>query len=213
MYVPVHFEETRLSVQHDLVEAHPLALLITSDENGPLANLVPVLLDRTASEKGTLKLHLARANPQWKQLAAGDACLVVFQGVDAYVTPGWYETKRETGKVVPTWNYTTVQVRGRATVHEDAQWLKDQVSVLTGVHEAGQAKPWGVNDAPDDFIASQLRAIVGVEIEITDITGKWKVSQNRNAADAAGVVEGLRESDDAEKRRMADLVEKARKPV
>ena len=213
MYVPVHFEETRLSVQHDLIEAHPLALLITSNENGPLANLVPVLRDRTASAKGTLKLHLARANPQWKHLAAGDPCLVVFQGVDAYVTPGWYETKRETGKVVPTWNYATVQVRGRATVHEDAHWLKDQVSALTGVHEAGQAKPWGVTDAPDDFITSQLRAIVGVEIEITDITGKWKVSQNRNAADAAGVVEGLRESSDAEKHEMADLVEKARKPV
>ena len=134
----------------------------------------------------------------------------MFQGVDAYVTPGWYETKRETGKVVPTWNYATVQVRGRATVHEDADWLKDQVSTLTGVHEAEQAKPWGVTDAPDDFIASQLRAIVGVEIEITDITGKWKVSQNRNAADAAGVVEGLRASGDAKKHEMADLVEKAR---
>jgi len=209
MYVPVHFEETRLSVLHDLIEAHPLALLITSDENGPRANLVPVLLDRAASEKGTLKLHLARANPQWKHLAKGDPCLFVFQGVDAYVTPGWYETKRETGKVVPTWNYVTVQVRGRATVHEGAEWLKDQVSALTDVHEAGQTKPWGVDDAPDDFIASQLRAIVGVEIEITDITGKWKVSQNRNEADAAGVVDGLRASDDPEKQGMADLVEKA----
>ena len=213
VYNPVHFEETRLNVQHDLIEAHPLALMITSNEEGPTANLVPVLLDRTASPKGTIRLHLARANPQWKALMAGDPLLLVFQGVDAYVSPGWYETKKETGKVVPTWNYATVQVRGRATVFESAPWLHAQVSALTGNHEAGEAHPWAVTDAPDDFIAAQLRAIVGVEIEITEIVGKWKVSQNRNDVDARGVVEGLSASGEPEKREMAVLVEKARKPV
>lgn len=199
MYQPPHFQETRQDVLHGLIRAHPLGLLISNGAEGPVANAIPFLLDAPslrnaeAPPNGRLRAHLARANPQWRLLADNPASpvLVVFQGTDAYVTPSWYETKRETGKVVPTWNYATVQVRGAVRVIEDQDWLARQISELTVTQEAARKAPWAVTDAPASFIQSQIKGIVGLEIEITDMQGKWKVSQNRPIADRSGVAEGL----------------------
>nr|WP_316651266.1 FMN-binding negative transcriptional regulator [uncultured Gellertiella sp.] len=205
MYQPPHFRQDDLDLQHALIRAHPLALVITAGQSGILANPVPVHLDAGASEKGTLRLHVARANPQWQEIEAGADLLLVFEGPDAYVTPSFYQTKRDTGKVVPTWNYVMVQVRGRATVHQDADWLQRQITALTEGQENGRPDPWAVSDAPHDFIAMQMRAIIGVEVEITEITGKWKVSQNRPEADRQGVVAGYEAAGNAE---MAGLVKR-----
>jgi transcriptional regulator len=161
------------------------------------ANPIPCLVDSELSEKGTLRAHLARANPQLQELAVVEECLVIFQGPQQYITPSWYETKRETGKVVPTWNYITVHAWGPPRVIDDAAWLRQQVGELTASREDRRAEPWAVSDAPDDFIAAQLKAIVGLEIPIARIEGKWKVSQNRPAADRAGVIAGLQNEGDA----------------
>jgi transcriptional regulator len=203
MYQPPHFREDRLEVQHGLVRAHPLGILVTAGAGGLMANHVPFTLDAGASGLGTLRCHLARANPQWRDLAAGAEALVVFQGPQAYVTPSWYETKRETHKVVPTWNYAVVHAWGAPVVIEDAEWLAAQIEALTRRHEAGRAEPWAVSDAPEPFVAAQIRGIVGVEIPIARIEGKWKVSQNRPAADRAGVATGFSQSEPD----MAALVE------
>ncbi|MEQ1408477.1 FMN-binding negative transcriptional regulator [Neorhizobium sp. Rsf11] len=193
MYQPPHFREEDLGTQHALIRAHSLGLLITSGNSGLIANPVPFHLDADASAKGTLRLHLARANGQWKDIRDGAPVLAVFQGADSYVTPSWYQTKRETGKVVPTWNYAIVQARGPARVMEDADWLLAQINAMTNQHEGKRALPWSIGDAPEDFIRAQLKGIVGVEIEIAEIEGKWKVSQNRPVTDRKGVAAGLDE--------------------
>jgi transcriptional regulator len=179
MYQPPHFREDRIEVQHALIRAHPLGLLVSAGPGGLMANPVPFILHAGNTERGTLHCHLSRANPQWRELGATDECLVAFQGPQEYITPSWYATKRETGKVVPTWNYVTVYVWGTPRVIEDADWLRRNVEALTRTHESARAAPWQVNDAPPEFVAAQLRGIVGVEIEIARIEGKWKVSQNR----------------------------------
>ncbi len=194
MYQPPHFREDRLEVQHDLIRAHPLGLVVTAGPGGLMANAIPFLVDPGSSEKGTLRGHFARANPQWRELAAVAECLVVFQGPQAYITPSWYATKRATGKVVPTWHYVTVHVWGRPTVFDEASWLRRQIDDLTRSRETARAAPWHVSDAPEDFIAAQANGIVGVEIAIARIEGKWKVSQNRPIEDREGVVAGLREA-------------------
>jgi transcriptional regulator len=211
MYQPPAFREDRIEVQHALIRAHPLGLLITAGLGGLIANPFPFLIDSKASEGdvseagasegggpgsdlGTLRLHMARANPQWRELEAVEECLVVFQGPQDYVTPSWYATKRETGKVVPTWNYATVHAWGRPRVMNDDAWLRRQIEDLTGSRESRRAEPWQVNDAPENFIAAQMRGIVGVEISILRIEGKWKMSQNRPEADRAGVIAGFREA-------------------
>lgn len=204
MYQPPHFREQRIAVQHALIRNHPLGHLITAGPGGLMANPAPFTLYEAEGERGTLRVHLARANPQWRELAAVAECLIVFQGPQEYVTPSWYATKAETGKVVPTWNYATVQVRARPRVIEDAAWLRRQVDDLTELAEGRRTAPWRVDDAPADFVASQLKGIIGIELPIVAIEGKWKVSQNRNPADRAGVVEGLR---DERREAMAGLVE------
>jgi transcriptional regulator len=209
MYQPPHFIETRLDVLHALIRAHPLGLLISNGtEAGITANAVPFLLDAEIAPNGRLRAHMAKANGQWRQIAENpDAqVLVVFQGVDTYVTPSWYETKRETGKVVPTWNYAMVQVRGRARVIDDTSWIAGQVSELTATHEGGRPEPWAVTDAPESYVQSQLKGIIGFEIEIAEISGKWKVSQNRPVADRVGVAGGLDAEDSAQAGEMAKLV-------
>jgi transcriptional regulator len=193
MYQPPAFREDRIEVQHDLIRTYPLGLLITAGPGGLMANSIPFLVEPGASEKGTLRGHLARANPQWRELAAAAECLVVFQGPQEYITPSWYATKRETGKVVPTWNYVTVHAWGRPSVTEAEDWLRRQIADLTRSRELARATPWDVADAPESFIAAQAKGIVGLEIAIARIEGKWKVSQNRPEADRAGVVAGLRE--------------------
>lgn len=193
MYQTPLFREDRLEVQHALIRSHPLGLLVTAGPGGLLANLIPFLIDAEASERGTLLAHLARANPQWRDLAAVEECLVVFQGPQDYVTPAWYATKRETGKVVPTWNYVTVHAWGRPRVIDDELWLRRQINALTRSREDVRQVPWQVSDAPESFIAGQVKGIIGVEIPITRIEGKWKMSQNRPEADRRGVVAGFRE--------------------
>ena len=192
MYQPPHFREDRRDVQHALIKTHSLGLLITAGPGGLQANFIPFLIDAKATDNGTLRAHLARANPQLRELAAVEECLVVFQGPQAYVSPSHYPTKRETGKVVPTWNYITVQAWGRPRVMDDAAWIASQIDDLTRHKEADRAAPWAVADAPGAFLASQIKGIVGLEIPVSRIERKWKVSQNRVAADAAGVAEGLR---------------------
>jgi transcriptional regulator len=190
MYLPAHFEETRVEVLHRLVRSHPLGLLITDGDAGLQANSVPFLVDPEPAPLGTLRAHVARANPVWRDAHEREV-LVVFQGPQAYVSPGWYPSKAEHGKVVPTWNYVMVQGRGRLRAVEDAAWLRSFVTRLSETHEATQARPWQIADAPPDFIEATLRAIVGIEIELSALTGKWKVSQNRSAADRAGTAAGL----------------------
>jgi transcriptional regulator len=205
MYQPTHFREDRFEVQHELIQQHPLGLLITAGPSGLMANPIPFLLEATASERGTLRAHLARANPQLQELAAVQECLIVFQGVQEYITPSWYATKQETGKVVPTWNYATVHVWGSPRVIDDAQWVSQQINELTHSQEQQRSAPWEVSDAPSLFIAGQLKGIVGLEIEIARTEGKWKVSQNRPEKDRRGVFDGLREQGEAAEG-MAQLV-------
>jgi transcriptional regulator len=205
LYEPPLHRNENLAELHALIRDRVFGLLISNGAEGLVANSVPFVLDSAASRLGTLKVHIARANSQWRDLQAAPDVLVVFQGVDHYITPSWYETKRETGKVVPTWNYTMVQAKGRARVMDDA-WLAQQIEELTLALEQRREKPWAVGDAPADFIAMQRRAIVGIEIEILDIRGKWKTSQNRNATDRAGVVSGLDALGDEESRAMAEIV-------
>jgi transcriptional regulator len=173
-----------------------------------MANLVPFLLDDRGGELGVARAHMARGNNQWDDLAGGAECMVVFQGPQAYVSPSWYATKQETGKVVPTWNYATVHIWGRPQVVDDDAWLRGQIGAITDQQESDRLAPWRVEDAPAPFIATQMRGIVGLELPINRIEGKWKVSQNRNDADRLGVAHGLREPGmDGEA--MAALVEAA----
>lgn len=206
MYLPPHFEETRPEVLHQLLRSHPLGLLVTLGPAGMEANAAPFLFDPERGPHGTLRAHVARANPVWREARTDVDSLVVFQGPQAYVSPGWYASKAETGKVVPTWNYVLATARGRLRVIDDAEWVHRLVSELTDRHEASREAPWKVSDAPTDYVAGLLRAIVGIEIELTALTGKWKVSQNRSAADRAGVVEGLTEVGGAEAAAMAEQV-------
>jgi len=191
MYCPSRFRETRPDVLQRLVADHPLATLITAGRQGLLANLIPFSF-QPGGEHGTLRAHLARANPQAEALREAAEVLVLFQGPAAYVTPAWYPSRAQHGKVVPTWNYVMVQARGKPRVVDDAAWLHAQVDALTRQQESRRLHPWQVADAPPDFIAAQLGAIFGLEIPIAAIEGKWKLSQNRQPADREGVRQGLK---------------------
>jgi transcriptional regulator len=205
MYVPAHFAASDAAVA-ELLTGHGAADLITVTERGLLATLLPFIHDPGAGAHGALLGHLARNNDQWKTPALGEA-LVIVRGPDAYISPAWYPSKAEHGRVVPTWNYVTAHVYGRLVVHDDPGWVEDIVRRLTGKHEAGRARPWSVDDAPPRYVAGQLRAIVGVEVEISRIEAKAKLSQNRPQADIDGVLAGLRARGDD---RSADAVQEAR---
>jgi len=202
MYVPAHFAPDDQAVR-ELLARPGAADLITATEEGLVATMLPFVYDADA---GRLRGHLARNNDQWRRPVLGEA-LVIVRGPDAYVSPSWYPSKAEHGRVVPTWNYVTAHVYGRLVVHDEAVWVERLVRDLTERHEAGRADPWSVDDAPPRFLAGQLRAIVGVELEITRIEAKFKLSQNRPAADIDGVIEGLTESGQD---RTADAVRRAR---
>ena len=208
MYLPSHFAETRAEVLRELIRSHPLGTLITFGADGLNANHIPFEFDPHPAPVGTLRAHVARANPVWREFSREVEPLVIFQGPQIYITPSWYQTKKETGKVVPTFNYIMVHAYGTMRIFEDADWLRKFVGGLTDRFEATRTQPWAVSDAPEDFIAMQLRAIVGIEIQLTRLIGKWKTSQNRPAADQKGVVAGLRESDDAVAQAMAAAVER-----
>lgn len=208
MYVPGAFREHRLELMHGLIRSHPLGMLITSGPSGLLASPIPFLIYAQDGERGTLRAHLARANPHAKELRGGLECLVVFQAEQGYVTPSWYPSKAATHQAVPTWNYATVQARGKATPIEDAAWLRRQLDDLTNFHEHGRMRPWAIRDAPADYIATQMKAIVGIEIPIANIEGKWKMSQNKDDADRVGIVDGLRaDADRHQNLPLAELVE------
>ena len=203
MYCLSLFREDRLEVLHALIRRHPLGLLISHGSSGLLANLLPFELKTADSERGVLHAHMARANPQWGELD-GQTALVVFRGPDAYVSPSFYATKKETGKVVPTWNYVMVQVRGTVKVRDDSDWLTGQLRALTTGREATRAQPWAVTDAPPEYIDAQKRLIVGIEIEIATLEGKWKVSQNQPEANRHSVIAGFAANEATHE--MAELV-------
>jgi len=206
LYVPTHFEESRPDVLHKLIRDHSLAALVTLGPLGLNANHIPFELDPEPAPLGTLRGHVARGNPVWRDFSRDVDALAIFQGPQAYISPAWYRTKRETGKVVPTYNYAVVHAYGPMRIIEDRAWLRGLVERLTNRHEAGRPEPWKVTDAPDDFVEQMLGGIVGIEIPLTRLLGKWKVSQNRPAADREGVVKALRELDDSGARAMAGPV-------
>ena len=191
MYVPRHFAETRVDVLHDLIRRHPLGTLVVAGAAGMEATHIPFEIDAQPAPFGTLRCHVARANPIWQQIAADRPVLVVFLGEQSYVSPSWYASKQENGKVVPTWNYAAVHACGTAKVLHDAAWLRQMVEDLTNRYEQGRIDPWHVSDAPAEYVEKLLGAIVGIEIPVTQLTGKWKMSQNRPVADRQGVVAGL----------------------
>ena len=191
MYVPSHFAESRIDVLHDLIRTHPFGALVVLVSDGLEANHIPFEIDPEPSPFGTLRGHVARANPVWRDFSSQVDALVMFQGAHAYISPAWYATKKEHGKVVPTWNYAVVHAHGPLRVIDDRKWLREFVGKLTDRHEAPRSDPWKVTDAPADFIDTMVAAIVGIEIPIAKLAGKWKVSQNRPAQDRAGVIEGL----------------------
>lgn len=211
MYTPSHFEETRTDILHGLMTAHPLGTLVTLASTGLDANHIPFEIVPEAGPLGTMRAHVARANPVWQDFSPEHDVLVIFQGPQAYITPTWYvETKPANGKVVPTWNYCVVHAHGPLRVFDDREWLRSQITRLVQRHESSHPKPWHVDDAPADFIEKQLAAIVGIEIPITRLAGKWKVSQNRSDADRAGIVAGLANGGSPEAQAMAKLVNERR---
>jgi transcriptional regulator len=206
MYAPSHFDERRPQLLHRLMEQYPLATLVAVTARGTEANHIPLIFEPQDGKLGLLKGHIARANSLWRDVNAGSEVLAVFQGASHYISPNWYPSKREHGKVVPTWNYTVVHARGRICWIHDAAWLRVLVEGLTDRQEQRYASRWQLGDAPPDYIEQMLTAIVGFEIELGSLTGKWKLSQNRNAADRAGVVSSLASFTDAPAREMAALV-------
>lgn len=206
MYVPAHFEETRGEVLHGLMRTHPLAALVVPGGVELAVSHIPLLFDPAPGPHGTLRGHVARANPLWQQLGGPQPCLAIFQGPQAYVTPSWYPSKHAHGKAVPTWNYAVVHAHGPARAIEDPAWLLDHLSAMTDAQESRQALPWKITDAPKDYIDRLMQAIVGIEIAITSLRGSWKVSQNRPQADRLGVAAGLQARDDEASRQMAALV-------
>jgi transcriptional regulator len=201
MYVPAHFRETRAEVLHELIRAWPLAALVHVGPDGLGANHVPLLLD-AAEPLGTLRGHVARANPIHAELRDDSPVLAIFQGPSHYVSPSWYPSKHAHGKDVPTWNYMVVHAHGRIRWRPEPDWLLKMLNDLTDAQEGGRARPWSVSDAPADFISQAMKAIVGFEIAIERLTGKWKLSQNREAPDRDGAIAGL----DAEPDEAARLV-------
>ena len=191
MYVPPHFLEDDKAALHRAIGETRLATLVTLGSEGMEASHMPILLDAGEGPYGAIRGHLARANPQWRRAATETSALAMFLGPDAYVSPNWYATKRETGKVVPTWNYLAIHAYGRVEFFEDAERLRAIVTSLTQRHEGRREKPWAVSDAPEDYIQAQLRGIVGFRLPIDRLEGKWKLSQNRPEVDRRGVIEGL----------------------
>lgn len=209
MYIPKHFDEPRTEVLHALMRSRPLATLVTLSSAGLNANHIPLHLSNEPAPLGTLRGHVARANPLWSDLAQGVEALAIFHGPDAYVTPSWYPTKAETGKAVPTWNYAVAHAYGTLRVFDDASWLRAHLESLTARHEAAFDEPWRLSDAPRDYIEKMIWAVVGIEIVISRLLGKWKVSQNQTPQNRAGVVRGLGEIGSADTLEMAALIEGA----
>ena len=206
MYTPTHFEQNDIAAMHALIDAHPLATVITTGAAGLSANHIPLLLSRARPPLGVLTGHVPRANPLWHENPGSEA-LFIFHGVDAYISPSWYATTRATGKVVPTWNYTVVHARGHIRFIDDPDWVLAHLTALTDTFEAPLSGRWKIDDAPADFIARLLPNLIGMEVAISSIEGKAKLSQNRSPADRRGVVDGLKNLQDSRASAMAALIE------
>jgi len=208
MYIPAHFEESRTEILHALVRAHPFASLITqSSPDGINANHIPLCLSHEHGQFGVLRGHVARSNPMWGELALNAEAMAIFQGPDSYITPSWYPTKQKHGKVVPTWNYAVVHAHGLLTVIDDSSWLRSHLETLVIQQEALFSEPWSVSDAPKEFTDKLIGEIVGIEMVITRLKGKWKISQNQPAQNQAGVVCGLKKSGGRNAVEMAGMIE------
>lgn len=192
MYLPAHFDEPRLDALHALIRQHPLGALVTQGAHGLDANHLPFDLSAQPGEPGVLRAHVARANPLWREVRDGDEVLVIFRAGDAYISPNWYPSKQEQHRQVPTWNYMVVHAHGRIRVRDDERFVRAVVGRLTKTHEAAQPAPWKMADSPREFIDTLVQAIVGIEIEITRLAGKVKLSQNRELRDLQGAAEGLK---------------------
>jgi transcriptional regulator len=206
MYIPKHFEERDQAALHALIHANPFGTLVCQTAGGMVANQIPFMLVADEGEHGVLRAHVARANPVWRDALPNVDALVLFNGADSYITPSWYPTKKIAGKAVPTWAYTVVQAYGPPRFIEDADWLLALVSKLSDKQEAGRPEPWAVSDAPEDYIDKLLAAIVGVEIPIRRLEGKFKVDQNKQAVDREGVVAGLSREGNVRSLEIAQLV-------
>jgi len=206
VYSPQPFAEPRLDVLHDLIRSHPLGTFVVIQDGELCANHMPFLIDPGGGELGTLRAHVARSNPVWRELGGTAGALAIFQGPQSYITPSWYPSKHADGKAVPTWNYAVAHAYGAPRAIEDRAWLLEHVTQLTRVQEAHQALPWRVSDAPQAYLEHMIGQIVGLEMPIAKLQGKWKVSQNRNRADRLGVAAGLEAQATDRSRAMAALV-------
>jgi len=192
MYIPSHFNEPRIEVLHGLITQNPLGLLVTHSHRGLDVNHLPFHLDASQGEFGILHAHVARANPVWQEISTGDRVLAVFQAGDAYISPQWYPSKHEFHKQVPTWNYRVAHAHGRVTIRDDERYVRGMVGRLTHTHEASQPVPWKMSDGPREYIDMMLKAIVGIEIEITSLLGKSKLGQNKEPRDIEGAAAALK---------------------
>jgi transcriptional regulator len=206
MYNPPHFKQEDVPLLHALIREHPLGTLVAQTPDGLVANHLPFEVDPEPAPFGTLRGHVSRANPVWHRASPVLDALVVFTGPQGYISPSWYETKQDGGKVVPTWNYAVVHAYGRMRAIEDPAWLRRLVDQLTHTNEDHRDVPWQTTDAPADYIEKQLEGIVGIEIPLSRLEGKWKMSQNRDARDRVGVVERLRAAGDPASAAMAEVV-------
>ncbi|HEY0802428.1 MAG TPA: FMN-binding negative transcriptional regulator [Steroidobacteraceae bacterium] len=206
MYLPAHFNETRTDVLRELMRARPLCTLVTLCESGLVANHVPVQTLDEPAPLGLIRGHIARANSLWREYRSGAQALAIFQGPQVYISPAFYPTKVKTGQVVPTWDYAVVHASGTLRFIEDTQWLRNFVAGLTDKHEAPRSAPWKIDDAPAAYIEKMLTLIVGFELSIESLAGKWKVSQNRPQADRQGVIQNLQGAGDADSREIAAML-------
>jgi transcriptional regulator len=212
MYMPAQFEERRPGVLHALIRAQAFAALVVSDADGLEVNHLPMLLDERAGELGTILAHVSRANPLVSRAVGATAAVAIFQGAQGYISPSWYPSKAETHRVVPTWNYAVVHAHGELRLHDDVDWLRAHVGALTAAHEAGQERRWRVEDAEPAYLAAQLRGIVGIELRIDRLEGKWKLGQNRSQADRQGMLAGLERQCDAASIALAALIRQSLAP-
>jgi len=210
MYNPKHFQEARPEILGDFIRKHPFATLVSLGGDGLIGSHLPMLWDPAPAPYGTLTGHIARPNPQAKGAREGVEALAIFHGPQAYISPNWYPSKREHGKVVPTWNYIAVHAYGALTVVDDAAWLRRLVTRLTDRHESFSAVPWKVTDAPDAFVDQMLKGIVGIELVLTRLEGKWKLSQNRPEPDQAGTIAGLDARNDMDSRAVSEAMSAVR---
>jgi transcriptional regulator len=211
MYRPDHFRVEDVPQMHALMRARPFAALVSAGASGLHASHLPTVL-KDGGACGVIECHLARANPHCKELGEVSEALMIFHGAEGYITPNWYPSKAQSGKVVPTWNYAVVHAYGRPEVMNDADWLRRHVGELTAQQERSESKPWAVSDAPETYVSAMLRGIVGFRFAITRLEGKWKMSQNREMQDREGVVKGLRRRSQGDDLEIADYVAGQIKP-